>query len=220
MPRVKSVAVAKYPLANKRKQQAEEARARIIAAALTLFASRGFEGASMPQIAKLANASVPLLVYHFQNKESLWEATIEKSVDQFDDRLNNLIQQKDSATETLRQIIIALVQASTEFPEFHRLMLLESHEDTPRLDWLCHRFAKKHHKTMIKIVKNAQQEGTVCMVDPERLLHAIVGMATISSQAAEFKKISRKNLFSDAEIKKTIATIEQLVFISSFDSRR
>ncbi|MFA7553448.1 MAG: TetR/AcrR family transcriptional regulator [Spongiibacteraceae bacterium] len=214
MPKVKSVAVAKIPPSKTRKLQAEEARARIITAALTLFASRGFDGASMPQIAKLANASVPLVVYYFQNKDTLWEAAIEKAVEQFDARLKELVKQKDSATERFRQVVTALVKASTEFPEFHRLMLLESHEDSPRLDWLCNRFAKRHHKTMIEIVKNAQQEGGVCKIDPERLLHAVVGMATISSQAAEFKKIARKNLFSATEVKKTVEAIEQLVFIT------
>lgn len=212
MPGSKVNAVEGDKPASTRKQQAEQARARIIDAALTLFAARGFEGASMPQIAKLADASVPLLVYHFGNKESLWKATIEKSVEQFDSRLNDLLQQQDSATDTLRQIIVALVHVSTEHPEFHRLMLLESHEESPRLDWLFTRFARGHNKAMIEIIEAAQREGTIACIDPQRLLHAIVGMATISSQAAEFKKLTRKNLFSEREVQKTIDAINQLVF--------
>lgn len=196
-----------------RQLQAEAARAKIISAALTLFASRGFEGASMQQIAKAAKASVPLIVYHFQNKQNLWQATVENAVERFDTHLKQLIQQQESATETLKQIIVALVQASTEFPEFHRLMLLESHENSARLDWLCDRFVKDHNKTITAIVLKAQQEGSVCQIAPERLMHAIVGMATITTQAAEFKKINRKNLFSADEIQKTIDSIHQLVFI-------
>ena len=196
-----------------RKQKAEQTRTNIINAALKLFAQHGFEGTSLQQISQATGSSVPLIVYYFKNKNNLWKNTIERAVEKFDNELNTLVKNKVSATDTLKQIIIAFVQVSTEFPEFHRLMLLESHEKSERLDWLYSRFIKQHNKMMVTIIKKAQKEGTVCLIAPERLLHAIVGMATISSQAAEFEKITKKDLFSAIEIEKTIDSIYKLIFI-------
>jgi len=198
----------------KRKRQPEEVRARILAAALTCFAKSGFEGASMLQIARMAAVSVPLVIYHFQSKEKLWQTTVEEAVSQFEQRLDALNADSGlSASAKLREIIIALVQVHHEFPEFHRLMSQESHEVTNRLTWLCERFAKRHLGEMVGIIIAAQEEGKVRTVAPERLSHAIVAMATITSQAAELKKISGHNLFDSAETRKTIDTINTLVFI-------
>lgn len=215
MPSTGNKPVSRTPKLNSRQLQAEEARNRIINAALGCFANRGFDGASIQLIAKAADASVPLIIYHFSNKKNLWQETIEWAVKKFEDKLIELQREESqSATEKLKAVIAALVHSSAEFPEFHRLMAMENHEDTERLDWLCERFVRPHNKTMNDIIVRAQQEGSICNIPPERLSHAIVGMATIFSQAAEFKKINRKNLFSAIEIQKTIDSIEQLVFIS------
>lgn len=49
----------------------EQTRARIEEAALTLFASRGFHGTSVPLIAKQAGVSSGALYRHWENKEAL-----------------------------------------------------------------------------------------------------------------------------------------------------
>lgn len=196
-----------------RKALAEQTRQSIIAAALSCFAQRGFEGTSLQQIAKLSNTTVPLIVYYYKNKMTLWQATIDSAVEPFDQQLQQVSDHNHSAGENLKFIISALVQVSTEFPEFHRLMVLENHQPSERLDWLYQRFIKRHQAIMLAAIKAAQAEGLISAIAPERLLHAIIGMATISSQAAEFKKINNKNLFSATEIKKTIQSIEQLIFL-------
>lgn len=198
----------------KRRRQPEEVRARILAAALTCFAKSGFDGTSVLEVARMATVSVPLLIYHFQSKEKLWQSTVEVAVNQFELRLDALNADSAlSATEKLRQIILALVQVHNEFPEFRRLMSHESHEVTHRLTWLCERFAKRHQEAMTTIICAAQREGNVHPVAPERLSHAIVAMATITSQAAELQEISGHDLFSEEETQKTIDTINSLVFI-------
>jgi TetR/AcrR family transcriptional regulator, regulator of cefoperazone and chloramphenicol sensitivity len=55
----------------------EETRARIIAAAMTLFGERGFEGASTRDIATSAGVNAPALQYYFDNKEGVYLACAE-----------------------------------------------------------------------------------------------------------------------------------------------
>lgn len=205
---------SRSPATRGRKREPEEVKARILESGLTAFANLGYGGASVQRIARLAGVSVPLLIYHFQSKEKLWMATVEKAVSLFESRLAQLTSAPElSATERLRRIIVALVQAHTELPQFHRLMSHESHERTERLDWLCERFIKRHFELMTSTISAAQREGTVQPVAPERLSHAIVGMASIASQAAEFGEVAGRDLFSPAEMEKTIRSIYQLVFI-------
>ncbi len=198
----------------RRRRRPEEVRARILEAALKSFANRGYEGATVQQIAQRAKVSVPLIIYHFQSKENLWKETVQSAVRRFDDRIRELGDDAAlSASDKLRQIIVSMVRVSCEFPEFHQLMSLEGHEMTDRLEWLLKYFVKRHFRAMTAIISAAQDEGSVRQVPPERLSHAIVGMANIFTQAAEFQAITGRNLASDAEVRKTIDTINQLVFI-------
>jgi AcrR family transcriptional regulator len=49
---------------------------RILAAALEVFAERGFDGARMRDIAERADANLGLLTYYFTDKQELWKAAV------------------------------------------------------------------------------------------------------------------------------------------------
>ena len=52
-------------------------RRKILAAALKTFSQRGFEGASIADIARIDGVSPPLIHYYFKNKMDLWRAAVE-----------------------------------------------------------------------------------------------------------------------------------------------
>jgi AcrR family transcriptional regulator len=58
-------------------QRGEDTRAKIVEAALKEFGERGFEGASMREIAVVAGVNAPALIYYFNNKEGLYLACAE-----------------------------------------------------------------------------------------------------------------------------------------------
>jgi TetR/AcrR family transcriptional regulator, mexJK operon transcriptional repressor len=60
-----------------------ERRARILAGATTVFVAQGYEGASMSQIAALANVSKGTLYNYFPSKEELFAAFVWQHCDQF-----------------------------------------------------------------------------------------------------------------------------------------
>lgn len=62
-------------------QRGEETRARIIEAAMRLFAVHGFDGASTRDIAREAGVNAPALQYYFDNKEGVYMACIEYFVE-------------------------------------------------------------------------------------------------------------------------------------------
>ena len=58
-------------------QRGEDTRAKIVEAALKEFGERGFEGASMRDIAQVAGVNAPALIYYFDNKEGVYLACAE-----------------------------------------------------------------------------------------------------------------------------------------------
>ena len=56
----------------------EDKRARILAEALTVFAEKGYEGASLAAIARAADITKPGLLHHFGSKDELFVAVLDE----------------------------------------------------------------------------------------------------------------------------------------------
>jgi AcrR family transcriptional regulator len=63
------------------KDLAGNVKARILDAAQRAFLERGFQSASIDEIAEMAPASKPTIYSHFPGKEALFEAVVERVVD-------------------------------------------------------------------------------------------------------------------------------------------
>jgi AcrR family transcriptional regulator len=199
-----------------RRRQPEKVRESVLAAALSVFATRGYDGTSMQQIADRAEVSLPLIVYHFKSKELLWQAVVGGVADQFDQMIAEAMsdEAQDSPTARLRAIIEAFVQVSVKFPEVRRVMNMESYTMTPRLQWMGEHYVRRHHEAIINLILRAQKAGDVVKIEPHRLSYLIVDMATITSSAAEYQYLTGRDPFSPREIKATIRAINTIVFTS------
>lgn len=76
-----------------------EVRKKILDAGLELFAERGFEAASIREIADKAGVAVPNIYYYFKDKEGLYQAALKTSVNTFMD----LISKVDDPNLTFRE---------------------------------------------------------------------------------------------------------------------
>ena len=63
-----------------RRKKGEVTRERILDAAEALFAERGFEGASLREVAARVGLRNPSLYNHFDSKESLYAAVLERDI--------------------------------------------------------------------------------------------------------------------------------------------
>lgn len=82
--------------------QSPNSRAAILSAALQAFARYGYDGASLPKIARIADVAGPLIHYYFGSKEQLWRETVDFS-------LGSLVREADTivgATRSIRPIRI------------------------------------------------------------------------------------------------------------------
>ncbi len=68
----------------------DETRARIISAALDVFGTHGFGGASTRMLAESAGVTLPALHYYFDSKEGVYLACAEHIAEQLDERFRAL----------------------------------------------------------------------------------------------------------------------------------
>ena len=107
--------------------KSEETRARILEAALTTFRERGFERATMREIAAAANVATGAAYYYFESKDAIVMAFYESSTSEMGPAIEATLEGSRTLEERLRGIITAKFE---EFaPNRKLLAALTAHTD-------------------------------------------------------------------------------------------
>jgi AcrR family transcriptional regulator len=110
-----------------RKPKAPEAnRARILAAATSEFASRGFKGASMDAIAARTQTTRALINYYFGSKERLYLAVLERVYAEIREAENELELEHLTPVDAIRRIVEFTYDYYVEHEYFVRLVVAEN----------------------------------------------------------------------------------------------
>ena len=190
-------------------------RDRIMNAAFECFSAYGYDSASTREIAKRAGASHTKVLYHFSSKESLWLATMEKSIGNYINRMETDLNgvPTTSASEALRVFIRDFVLFSAAYPGVHRILSMESTQGTERLNWLIDRYIRKHFNTVRDLIRLGQIEGEVRDGDPVRLYYLIISAgAAPFTLSWEYRTLTGRDVFSEAEVYQTIGFIYSVIF--------
>lgn len=196
-------------------KRGEEVRERILTAALECFGAFGFEGTSTRAVAERADVTHTLVLYHFQSKDQLWIATMEAALAKYAGAINENLDQagERSARDTLAKFIDQFVRMSARQPQIHRILTAEGNQATPRLEWIVENFIRWHFTTIRDVIRRGQVEGSVRECDPARLYYLIIGAGgTPFTLSTEYKAMTGRDVFSEAEILRNIAFIYEIVF--------
>ena len=110
-----------------RKPKAPEAnRASILAAATAEFASRGYKGASMDQIASRTNTTRGLINYYFRSKDGLYLAVLERVYAEIRDAERKLELDPVSPVDAIRRIVEFTYDYYVRHEHFVRIVVAEN----------------------------------------------------------------------------------------------
>ena len=193
----------------------EGARARLLGAALELFASKGFEGTGLREVATIAGVNHSLLIYHFGSMEKLWKAVVAELFEDYRRRVRERLSglsALDPVTH-LKVMIEDFTRFSMERPELHRIMTLEGRRHTPRMAWLVETYLKPAFKETAAVIARGQAEGTIRSFDPALLYYAIISLcATPSTFAPEIQAVTGRLVRTEATVVEIAAMMATLMF--------
>jgi TetR/AcrR family transcriptional regulator len=110
---------------NRRPDPELDARARILAAASEVFASIGFAGARVDEIAARAGVNKAMLYYHVGDKDKLYATVLTETVDRVPPMLLRAIENVHTPAEKLQCVLDTLASLGTSNPHFVPIMLRE-----------------------------------------------------------------------------------------------
>jgi len=161
---------------NGQRASAYDRQARLIAAAASLFAAKGFNGTTTKEIAKAAHVSEALVFKHFPTKRTLYAAILAEKV-----TVNELIEPlEDAAKKHDDHLVFTIIARYRIRPgvdsTFLRLLLfsaLEGHE-------LSEMFFGKHLKVfydhLAAYIHRRIEDGAFRPVDPLLAARAFIGV--------------------------------------------
>jgi TetR/AcrR family transcriptional regulator len=189
--------------------QPSQGRSRILAAARHVFATSGFEGSSLRQIADQADVLHQLVVYHFKSKDALWrevvasifeESTQQQGIAYWAERAASV-----GAARALREMFHAFATFTARHPEFHRLLSFEGQVESERLNWLLETYVRPYYEISTAAIRAAQQAGVARPGDPGRLHYAVVGIITTSIVfAKEYSRMTGLDPLCAAEVEQVV----------------
>ena len=151
---------------------------KIIDAAETLFADRGFHGVSIQDIAKAALVSKANVYHHFRSKDELYYAVINRALEEMSDLLNQLSQTETSAINQFAQFSQEHLKHLNHKPHIAKLVLRELLDGSnDRCRDLAQQVFNGQYLMLKEMMKKAQKSDLIRLdMSPEHMAVALVGL--------------------------------------------
>lgn len=138
-------------------RDAERTRAEILQAALEEFAARGFDGATLRDIAARVGMNHAMIRYYYETKEKLWFEAVaflferqDKEVSLTDEELKAL---DAGDLRVFRHFLRLYVHYCAKHPEHARIMMQETVSPTGRMRVALERHLREAHKEFCRTLE-------------------------------------------------------------------
>jgi AcrR family transcriptional regulator len=149
----------------------EEQKERILDAAKSIFAQKGFSETKMSDIATAANVSYGLAYHYFANKEAIFASLLQKALQGALELMLRTQRQPGTPWDRLNWLISQISQGALEEPEFEMLILqaLTSQAVPKELRQYVLRESRSTHEALKQLIVEGQAAGEVVAGDPDLL---------------------------------------------------
>ncbi|MBV9655176.1 MAG: TetR/AcrR family transcriptional regulator [Acetobacteraceae bacterium] len=146
-----------------------EKRAQIMAGAVEVFASDGYEGASMSRIAQVAGVSKGTLYNYFDSKAALFSAYVNEVCDHKISALFGVIDGHDNPADALRDIGRRMIQLMLSAPSLtiYRVVISEAFKFPELARLFFNAGPARAVRSMADWLDKETRKGNLAVPDPE-----------------------------------------------------
>lgn len=192
-----------------RQERSIETRQRILNAALQVFATRGFDGASTREIARVAHVHQPALLYHFDSKEALWDAAVRDVFGAFQQALLEVERDVQSPRERLDRTAEVLVRFVAARPAWVAFVVHEGMQQGERSARLVQRWLlPQAYQLMYSLFGRTDATNDAAFLQRcFSILSILTGSTVIFAQRAQVQQIAGLDVWSASFIERHVEAV-------------
>lgn len=136
-------------------------RERILAAAVRVFADKGFFGARVSEIARAADVADGTIYLYFKSKEDLLISLFEDRMREINRRLRELVESGSDAIEKLRQLVHLHLRIVTEDRPLAEVLTVEVRQSAKFMKGAAHPRFREFLRLIVAIIADGQRRGVL-----------------------------------------------------------
>jgi AcrR family transcriptional regulator len=174
----------------------------ILEAAEKLFASQGFHGTSVRDIAHEADVNIAMISYYFGSKEKLIEAIFLKRIYAWKLMLEHFLKDNSlSFIDRFDRLVETYVQRVIGNPCFHLMMMRAQIQTDIKVNELIHENKKEVYGVINGFIKEGQASGVFNDVDGIMMVSTLIGTTNhIMSTKHHFQRLSNLEHLSEEQL--------------------
>jgi AcrR family transcriptional regulator len=157
--------------------QTHNLRARILAAAVDLFADHGYDGTSVAEVISRAGVAKGGFYHHFASKEDLLYEVYGDLISRQLSAMEQILARDDPPADRLRALIADLVISTAGSAKQALVFWREMHKLGPGRAEQYRRQRRRYHDAVRRLIREAQDRGEFASVaPPETITFTIFGV--------------------------------------------
>ncbi|WP_431260749.1 TetR/AcrR family transcriptional regulator [Roseateles chitinivorans] len=178
----------------------------LLRTARRIFALRGYEAASVREIARQADVDPALIAHHFGSKEALWLAVVEQIKVLMDPMLQTALALRTDVAlgprQRVEQCMLSFIDRVFEHPDIGIFFSTAATEEGERLNVLVDAIVRPFHDVCLPLFSDAMDAGELHRCEPALLFsvlmngisktvayaHVMRTVSTLPDDPARFKR--------------------------------
>lgn len=180
-------------------------RERLLAAAVRLFAVKGYAATTVRDILRAAGVTAPALYYHFGNKEGLFLALVRDGVQKVEEARQKALEGATTAVDRLRAYCLANVAVRREFAELAWVVegiTSGPPEGAPSFDFRA--LASNIFRQLQQLIEEGIAKGELRPCNPVHAATALMGFMEVASRP---RLLEITGLGSDEHLEGTLSVV-------------
>ena len=136
-----------------------DAKARVLDAAVELFARQGYDGTSVAQVIAQAGVAKGGFYHHFASKDALLYEVYGDLISRQLASMDDILARKQPATPTLRALIVDLVESTAASARQALVFWREMNRLGDERHEQYRRDRRRYHDAVVRLVRKAQASG-------------------------------------------------------------
>lgn len=195
-------------------KKSAQKRQQLLNAALDVFSIYGFNGASLEEIAQLAEMHKSNIFYYYENKEALYVEVLTTVMQKWLAPLQ-MLESELEPVEALSHYLMTKIEISRTQPKASKLFALEIIQGAPHILPILKGPLKKLFKRKAKVILNWQEQGKIStQIDPELLIINIWGLTqNYADFSTQMEMVTGKTLRNKSMYQRAIEhTIHMILY--------